>query len=342
MLNVGLVGFGFAGKVFHAPVIRAVEGLRLTTIVQRSGAGDPGYADVEVVRSVDELLTRSIDLVVVATPNTSHHPIAKQCLLAGRHVVVDKPFTVTMAEAEELVRIGQESRRVLSVYQERRYTGDCVTVQKVIADGLVGRVVTFEHHFDRFRPALKSGAWREQRLPGSGVWYDLGPHLLDFALLVCGIPEAIGADIRIERDGAVVDDAFDVALYYPRMRAVLRGSMLASGSAPTFVVHGTKGSFIKYGQDPQEGALKAGQTPDAPDWDHEAAEWYGKLTTAEGTRVVPTVPSNFTRYYENVRDAIFGTAPLAVTPAQALEVMRGLLLAVASSAQRRVLPWKER
>jgi len=342
MLRVGLVGFGFASKVFHAPVIRAVEGLRLTTIVQRSGTGDPGYADVEFVRSVDELLERSIDLVVVATPNTSHHPIAKQSLLAGRHVVVDKPFTVTMAEAEELVRVGKDARRVLSVYQERRYTGDCVTVQKVISDGLVGRVVTFEHHFDRFRPELKPGAWREARLPGSGVWYDLGPHLLDYALLVFGIPEAIGADIRIERDGAVVDDAFDVTLHYPRMRAVLRGSMLASGSAPTFVVHGTKGSFIKYGQDPQEGALKAGQSPDEKAWDHEAPELYGKLTTPEGTRVVPTVPSTFTRYYENVRDAILGTAPLAVTPAQALDVMRGLLLAVSSSEQRRVLPWGQR
>jgi len=341
MLKVGVVGFGFATKVFHAPVIRAVEGLRLTTIVQRSGSGDPGYPDVEFVRSVDELLERPLDLIVVATSNTSHHPIAKQCLLAGRHVVVDKPFTVTMAEAEELVRLGQESGRVLSVYQERRYTGDCVTVQKVISDGLLGRIVTFEHHFDRFRPELKAGAWREQRLPGSGVWFDLGPHLLDYALLVFGIPEAIGADIRIERDGAVVDDAFDVTLHYPKMRAILRGSMLASGSAPTFVVHGTKGSFIKYGQDPQEGALKAGQTPDAPDWDRESPDLYGKLTTAEGTRAVPTVPSTFTRYYENVRDVILEKAALAVTPAQAIEVMRGLLRAVASSEQRRVLPWRE-
>jgi len=341
MLNVGLVGFGFATKVFHAPVIRAVTGLRLTTIVQRSGAGtdDPNYADVTFVRSVEELLARPVDLVVVATSNTSHHPIAKQCLLAGRHVVVDKPFTVTMAEAEDLVRVGQEARRVLSVYQERRYTGDCVTVQKVISEGRLGRIVTFEHHFDRFRPELKPGAWRELKLPGSGVWYDLGPHLLDYALLVFGIPEAIGADIRIERDGAVVDDAFDVTLHYPRMRAVLRGSMLASGSAPTFVVHGTEGSFIKYGRDPQEGALKAGQTPDAPDWDRESPELYGKLTTAEGTRVVPTVPANFTRYYENVRDVILGKAPLAVTPAQALDVMRGLLLAVVSSEQGSRVEW---
>ena len=280
--------------------------------------------------------------MVVGTPNTSHHPIAKQSLLAGRHVVVDKPFTVTLAEAEELVRLAKETGRLLSVYQERRYTGDCVTVQKVVSDGLLGRIVTFEHHFDRFRPELKPGAWREQRLAGSGVWFDLGPHLLDFAMLMFGIPQAIGADIRIERDGAVVDDAFDVTLHYPRMRAILRGSMLATGPAPTFVVHGTKGSFLKYGQDPQEGALKAGQTPDMPNWDVESPEMYGRLTTPEGPRVVPTVPSSFTRYYENVRDAILGKTELAVTPEWALDVMRGLLLAALSSEKRCVLPWGSR
>jgi predicted dehydrogenase len=319
-----------------------VEGLRLTTIVQRRGAGDPPYADVDFVRTVDELLTRPIDLVVIATPNTSHHLIAKQCLLAGRHLVVDKPFTVTLAQAEDLVRLAKEARRVLSVYQERRYTGDCVTVQQLVSDGVLGRIVAFEHHFDRFRPELKAGAWREQRLPGSGVWYDLGPHLLDYALLLFGIPQAIGADIRIERDGAVVDDAFDVMLYYPKMRAVLRASMLAAGPAPTFVVHGTKGSFIKYGQDPQEGALKAGHTPDMPNWDLESPELHGRLTTPEGTRAVPTVRSSFTRYYENIRDVILGKTDLAVTPDQALDVMRGLELAVASSEQRCVLPWGDR
>jgi scyllo-inositol 2-dehydrogenase (NADP+) len=340
LIDVGLVGFGFAGKVFHAPVIRAVKGLRLTTIVQRSGAGDPGYGDVAFVPSVDELLARPLDLVVVATPNTSHHPIAKQCLLAGRHVVVDKPFTNTLAEAEELVRLAKEKGRLLSVYQERRYTGDFVTVQKVLADGALGRIVSYEAHFDRFRPELKPGAWREKPLPGSGVWFDLGPHLFDQALLLFGVPDAIGADIRIGRDGAQIDDAFDVTLHYPRMRALLRASMLAHPLAPSFAAHGTKGSFIKYGLDPQEAALKAGGTPADANWDVEPPELYGKLTTAEGTRVVPTIPSTFTRYYENVRDAIQGEAPLAVTPEQALDVMRGLLLAISSSEQRRVLPWK--
>src|SRR5437016_9564632 len=341
MLNVGLVGFGFAGKTFHAPVIRVVEGLRLTTIVQRHGGGtpDPRYADVEFVRSVDELLSRAVDLVVIATPNTSHHPIAKQCLLAGRHVVIDKPFTTTVAEAEELVRLAAKQRRVLSVYHNRRYVGDFVTLRQLLSEGVLGRVVQFESHFDRFRPERKPAAWREQPLPGSGLWFDLGPHLLDQALVLFGIPQAISADIRIEREGAVVDDAFDVTLHYPHMRAVLRASLLVASPGPTFAVHGTQGSFIKYGLDPQEAALKAGRTPDEANWDREPAELYGTLTTPEGTRTIATVPSSFAHYYENVRDAILGKAPLAVTPEQALNVMRGLALAVASSQRRCVLPW---
>jgi len=341
MLNVGLVGFGFAGKVFHAPVIRVVEGLRLTTIVQRSGGGapDPRYADVEFVKSVAELLTRAIDLVVIATPNTSHHPIAQQCLLDGRHVVIDKPFTTTAAEADELVQLGKEKRRVLSAYQNRRYVGDFVTLQRLLSEGVLGQVAIFESHFDRFRPELKPTAWREQPQPGSGLWFDLGAHLLDQALVLFGMPQAISADIRIERQGAAVDDAFDVTLHYPHMRALLRASMLAASPGPTFAVHGAKGSFIKYGLDPQEAALKSGRTPDESNWDAEGLEMYGKLTTPEGTRTIPTIPSSFTHYYENIRDAILGTAQLAVMPEQALNVMRGLELAVASSQKRCVLPW---
>ena len=339
MLNVGLVGFGFAAKVFHAPVIRAVDGLLLTTIVQRHGPPDQRYADVEFVRSVDELLTRKIDLVVVATPNTSHYPIAKQCLLTGRHVVVDKPFTPTLAEAEELVQVAKQQRRIVTVYQDRRYTGDFATVQQVVGEGALGRVVTFESHFDRFRPELKPNAWREQAHPGSGVWFDIGPHLFDQALLLFGVPEAIVADIRIERDGAVVDDAFDVTLYYRHARAVLRASMLRPPHGPTWIVNGTKGSFIKYGMDPQEAALKEGRTPDEPDWDSEPPDLYGKLVTADATRTVPTLRTSFAHYYENVRDAMLGTAELAVSPEWSLEVMRGLELAVASSRTRSVLPW---
>lgn len=339
MLNVGLVGFGFAGKVFHAPVIRAVDGMRLRAIVQRHGPTDPKYADVEFVRSTDELLQRPIDLVVVATPNTSHHSIAKQALLAGRHVVVDKPFTTTLAEAQDLVRVAQQQQRIVTVYQDRRYTGDFATVQKVVADGALGRVTSYESHFDRFRPDQKPHAWREEPLPGSGVWFDIGPHLFDQVLLLFGIPDAIEADIRIERDGGRVDDAFDVTMHYARVRATIRASMLRQPVGPTWIVNGTKGSFVKYGMDPQEGALKEGRLPTEPDWDTDPPELHGRLLTANGSRAVPTLRSSFTRYYENVRDAMLGKAELAVTPAWCLDVMRGLVLADQSSRAGSRVPW---
>jgi len=333
MLNVGLVGFGFAGKVFHAPVIRAVEGLRLAAIVQRSGGSD-------VLHSVDELLARAIDLVVIATPNTSHYAIAKQCLLAGRHVVIDKPFAPILREAQDLAELAKQQRRVLSVYHNRRYVGDFVTLQRLVSGGTLGRIVAYESHFDRFRPELKPGAWRERAEPGAGVWFDIGPHLLDQAFVLFGTPRAVAADIRIERDGAAVDDAFDVTLHYPNLRAVLRASMLAAAPGPSFAVHGTGGSFIKYGVDAQEAALKAGRTPGEPDWDVDPPALYGMLTTPEGTRAVPTIPSSYAHYYENVRDAILGKAELAVTPQQALDVMRGLELAVTSNQRRCVVPWE--
>ena len=339
MLNVGLVGFGFAGQVFHAPVISCVEQLRLAAIVRRSGERDPRYPDTEFVRSVEDLLARPIDLVVIATPNTSHAPIAKQCLLAGKHVVIDKPFATTATEAEELIAIAEERKLLLSVYQNRRYVGDFVTLQKLLAENALGRITSFESHFDRFRPELRPGSWREQPIPGSGLWFDLGAHLLDQVLVIFGIPEAVSADIRIERDGATVDDASDVTLHYPRMRAMLRISMLAAAPGPMFIVRGTKGTFIKYGLDPQEEALKAGRLPNKSDWDCEPPELYGKLTTAEGTTTIPTTPSNFTHYYANIRDAILGKIDLAVKPQQSLAVMRGIELALAASAQRRTLPW---
>ena len=339
MLNVGLVGFGFAGQVFHAPVIRAVDGLRLTTIVRRSREPDPRYPDVAFVASVDELLARPVDLVVIATPNPSHHPIAAQCLHAGRHVVIDKPFTTTLAETEDLLRLAEAQSRVLSAYQNRRYVGDFVTVQRVLRDRVLGRVTSFECHFDRFRPALRAGAWRERPEPGSGVWFDLGPHLLDQTLVLFGVPEALAADIRTERDGAEADDAFDVTLYYPRMRALLRASVLTAAPGPSFLVHGTQGSFAKYGLDSQEAALKAGRSPREAGWDADPPELYGRLTTPDGARPVPTIPSNYTHYYENVRDAIRGRTALAVGPDAIRNVMRGLELGVVSSRERRTLRW---
>lgn len=346
MIDVGLIGFGFAGRTFHAPVIAAVEGLRLAAILQRHGAeAEQACPGARVVRSIEELLAiKSIRLVVIATPNPSHFDLAKQCLLAGRDVVIDKPFATTYAEAAELVAVAGENKRVLSVYQNRRWDGDFQTVRHLLDQNKLGRIVLFESHFDRFRAQLKANAWRERSEPGSGVLFDLGPHLIDQAMLLFGTPEAVSADVRIEREGATVDDAFDVVLHYPGTRALLRAGMLVSTPTPRFVIHGTQGGYLKYGLDPQEDALKRGETPAGEFWGYEAPERWGTLLTLQGdsfhSEPLATMPGDYRQYYQNIRDAILGNAPLAVTPEQALAVMRAIELAMESSRKRCVIPWK--
>jgi predicted dehydrogenase len=353
-IQVGLVGFGFAGSTFHAPIIDGVDGLHLAAILQRSGdSAAQAYPDARVVRSLSEILALdSISLMVVATPNDSHASIARECLLAGRDVVIDKPFAPSDTEATEIADLAESHGRLLSVYQNRRWDGDFKTLQKLVASGDLGRVISYESHFDRFRPELRAGAWREQAGPGTGVLFDLGPHLIDQALVLFGLPDAVSGDVRLERDGAAAADAFDITLHYPRLRAYLRATMLASRPGPHFVVHGTLGSYVKFGLDPQEDALKRGERPrDATDWGREPAAACGILTlgaigapSGRGIpthpceeRKIPTEPGDYRGFYQNVRDAILGKAALAVTPAVALRVMRVIELAQQSSRERRLV-----
>ena len=344
MIDVGLIGFGLAGRAFHAQVIRAVPGLRLAAILQRSGDdAAEKYPDVRVVRTVEELLAISeIRLVVIATPNDSHFPLAQQCLAAGRDVLVDKPFTATFAEAVELVEFAKQKGRLLTVYQNRRYDGDFQAIHQLVASGALGRIVRFETNYDRFRPQLKAGAWRERSGPGTGIFFDIAPHLIDHGLLLFGLPDAITADIRIERDGAVVDDAFDVAFHYPRgLRADLRSSILAAAPRPRFTLLGTRGAFVKQTVDPQESNLRRGHIPTDTAWGAEPEENWGLLTLSEnGTftqRRVPSATCDYRDFYANLRDAILGKAELAVTPEWALDVMRILELARQSSNERRTV-----
>ena len=342
-IHVGLIGFGLAGRVFHAPMIRAVNGLRLAAILERRGDEARGrYPDVRIVRTLDEMLAiESIRLIVIATPNSTHHSLAAQCLQAGRDIVVDKPFATTYAEAAELVRIAKRSGRMITVFQNRRWDGDFRTIRSLINKKTLGRIVLFESHFERYRPKLRPGAWREGTEPGSGILFDLGPHLLDQALVLFGAPLAVSADVRIEREGAAADDAFDVVLYYSTLRAVLRSTMLACDPGPRFIVHGTEGSYVKHGLDPQEDALVRGETPRNSGWGLEPKERWGTLALSQDGAItraqIATEAGDYRRYYENVRDAIVSGAPLDVTPEQALTVMRLLELARQSSRERRTL-----
>jgi predicted dehydrogenase len=346
-VQVGVIGFGLGGRVFHAPIISAVPGLQLAAIVERSGdTARAAYPNVKVVRTVSELLAiDSIELVVVTTPNPTHLDLARQCLMAGRHVVVDKPFATTYADAAELVRIAEERGRLITVYQNRRWDGDFLTLRRIMQDGRLGRLVLFESHMERYRPMLKSEAWRELPFPGSGLWFDLGPHLLDQAFVLFGSPESMAAELRAERDGAAVDDAFDVVLQYPRMRVLLRSNLLTCVPGPRFRLNGAQGSFVKYGSDPQEDALKAGEKPGRPNWGQEPKENWGTLSIADGDNItetrIPTETGDYRRYYENVRDAIVSGAPLDVSPQHALRIMQALELGIESSKRGCRLPFKD-
>lgn len=340
-LRVALVGYGFAGRTFHAPLIAATHGLQLHTIVSSQAsqvrADHPG---VTVHDGLDAALADpAVDLVVIATPNTLHAAQAHAALDAGKHVVVDKPFTVTSVEARGVAEHAERSGRVLSVFQNRRYDSDFEALRSLIADGALGTVTQFESHFDRFRPDVRD-RWREQAMAGSGLWYDLGPHLLDQALQLFGMPHAITADIALQRDGARSDDYFHVQLCYDRLRVLLHASTLVAANGLRFAVHGTGGSFMKDGLDAQEDALKAGRTPGDEGWGIDPRP--GTLTTMHGdvatTHVVHGPPGDYRRYYAAVRDAIHGTGPNPVTAAYAVTVMTLLERAIDSNATRREVP----
>jgi scyllo-inositol 2-dehydrogenase (NADP+) len=346
MIEVGLIGFGLAGRAFHAPVIRAVPGLHLAAVLQRSGnEASEKYPDVRIVRDLDELLAiKDIQLIVIATPNDTHYPIARQCLEAGRDVVVDKPFTTTLEEASSLVQTAKSAGRLLTVYQNRRYDGDFQAICQLLTAGTLGRIVRFETSYDRYRPQLKPGGWRETQRPGSGILFDIAPHLIDHALVLFGLPEAVTADVRIERENAVADDSFDITLHYPDgLRAVLKSSILAAVPRPRFVVFGTEASFVKQSFDPQENNLRHGNIPANSAWGFEPEQNWGVLTIPTKDsfeqRRVPSAVCDYRDYYSNVRDAILGRAALAVTPEYALDVVRMLELARESSQKRCTIPW---
>jgi scyllo-inositol 2-dehydrogenase (NADP+) len=339
-IRTGLVGFGHGGTIFHAPFVDAIDGLELAAILQRHGdSAAQAYPGVSIARSMDELLALpDLDLIVISTPPSTHFDLAAQALEANKHVVLDKPFVATSDEARQLIELGRARNRILSVYQNCRWDGDFNTLQQILTSGELGRLVTFESRYDRYRPGPRTKPWQEKTLPGNGVLHDLGAHLVDQALVLFGIPEAIVADVRLERDLAVVNDAFTVYLYYPRMRVLLSSTMLARTAGPRFVAHGTLGSFVKYGLDPQERALQGGATLGGPHWGKDPEPNWGTLATMRDgqpvERRIPTLPGDYRKYYENVRDAIWGVAPLAVTAEQGWRTIRLLELALESSAAR--------
>lgn len=349
-LNVGLLGYGFAGQTFHAPLISAVPALRLAAVAssqpERVAADWPS---AHVLPSPAALLALPhIDLVVVATPNDSHAPLAQAALRAGKHVLVDKPFTLDLAQALALRQLAATQQRLLSVFHNRRWDSDFLTVKKLLGAQTLGRLCLAELHFDRFRPEVRQ-RWRESAALGGGLWFDLGPHLLDQALQLWGWPDAIRSELSTQRDAAVADDAFDTVLHYEQgphagLRVRLAASQLTALPRPRFALHGTRGSFVKHGLDTQEDALRAGARPGWPataDWGRDASP--GRLCVpasghaAEG-QPWPSEAGNYMALYAALADALSGLGPNPVTPDDAIDVMRLIELGRRSHAERRSLP----
>ena len=354
-VGVGVIGFGLATKVFHAPFVSAVPGLKLAAILERRGnEAAQSYPAAKTVRSLEQLLAEpEIGIIVVATPNETHFPLAKQALGAGKHVVIDKPFAPTSAEAAELIALA-ESKGVLAMpFHNRRWDGDFLTVKKILGRGDLGRLVTLESHFDRYRPILRENTWKDSAGDSQGLLMDLGPHLVDQALALFGLPKTVTASVRRDRDDKRIEDAFDIALGYTQkdgndLLVWCRSSMLACDNSPRFLLHGTAGSFRKHGLDPQEPALVGGaKVPriGEGEWLQEDESLWGTLTVAPvlaepGTLVrtqVRTELSDYRHFYENVRDAVNGKAELAVPSAAGFQVVRLLELARKSSAEGRTV-----
>mmetsp|Transcript_31826 Transcript_31826/g.50802 ORF Transcript_31826/g.50802 Transcript_31826/m.50802 type:complete len:359 (-) Transcript_31826:1712-2788(-) len=343
-LKVGIVGFGMSAKVFHAPLIASSDRFEFAGVVERrSNVAEGMYQGVKTFRSLEEMCQdKSIDVVVITTPSRMHYENCVQVLNANKHCIVEKPFTVTSKEAYALDKLAKESGNLLSVYHNRRWDGDFLTVKDIVHQGLVGDIVEYEAHFDRFRPTIKN-AWREQNMPGSGILYDLGSHLLDQAVELFGRPDGITADVGIQRAGAQVDDFFDVELHYSsKLRVRLKAGMLVREEGPIVVLHGSKGSFVKYGRDPQEDALKSGETPSSlgSEWGKTAESSWGTINTDVGTLhfkgKLETLAGRYQSYYENIAESIEKSSQLLeVTGDQAAFVILLIELALQSSRERK-------
>ncbi len=339
-VNVGLVGFGFSGATFHAPIVNAVQGLNLRKVVSSNAEKvRSSLSDVSVVESFDLLIEDDeIELVIITTPNEHHFPMAKQALESGKHVVIEKPFAVSVDECERLIDVAQTNGKLLSVYHNRRFDSDFLTIQKLLKEDHLGEVMTFEAHYDRYRAEVRD-RWREQDRKGSGILFDLGSHLIDQALTLFGIPDAISADVMAQREDGKTDDYFHLILHYGRKRIILHGGSLVMQHGPRYQIHGMKGSFVKSGIDPQEEALKQGRSPGDSGWGEESSQYYGVLTQNENESVVKSVPGSYQTYYEDMYRAICENEPLPVMAKEALNVIKVIELAVKSSEEKRMIEW---
>jgi scyllo-inositol 2-dehydrogenase (NADP+) len=338
-----LLSYGMSGEVFHAPLIAAHPQFQLHTIVQRSSThATQRYPQVRVVDRVEKVFQDdAIELIVVNTPNDTHTDFVTRALEAGKHVIVEKPFTVTAAEADQLIALAKKKNKILTVFQNRRWDGGFLTVKKILGNNLIGKMVELEVHYDRFRNYIQPATWKEETGRGTGILYNLGSHMLDQIILLFGFPREIDARIGIQRPGGKVDDYYDIRLQYNGFHIIVKSSYLVREQGPQYILHGTEGSFVKYGIDPQEQALKEGKTPGTSGWGTEDKQYWGKLNTSiQGIHVegvIETLPGDYLAFYQNIYEVIRQNKPLAVKPEESREVIRLIELCYESNRTRQTV-----
>jgi len=345
-VQAALCSYGMSGQVFHGPLLEAHPGFKITKILERTRNDSEGrHPSARITRQFSSILRDpAVELVVINTPDHLHYEMTGEALEAGKHVVVEKPFTLKYSHAAELVRMASNKGLLLTVFQNRRWDGDFLTVKELIESAKLGRLVEFESHFDRYRNYIQD-SWKDSGSSGTGTLYNLGSHLIDQALMLFGMPCSLFCDSRLLRDGAKTDDSFDLFLRYPGVKCLLRSSYLVREPGPRFMLHGTEGSYLKWGVDPQEAAMKSGAIPGSGDWGMEPESDWGRInTTCNGKHLegpYPTRPGNYPAFYDNVYEAIRLNAPPAVSPEAAADVVMIIEAAYESSRTGRVVGLKE-
>ncbi len=324
MIKVGIIGYGLSGRYLQAPFFDNIAEYSLDAIVTNSFNPKEQFPGVIVLKSAAELFNdNNIDLISICSPSDTHFEYAKQALLAGKHCLVEKPFTATMAEAEELFELARNVKKVITVFQNRRFDSDFLTIKKIIKSGVLGEILSFDTHFDRYKPVLNSKKWKESLQPGNGILYDLGSHILDQAIMLFGKPKSISGQKYTQREGSDIDDAFDMRLNYGKLKVKLSASLLVKKQGPRYTIHGSLGSFTKTGIDVQEDHLKEGLLPNDVNFGIESEADYGLLTYEKDgedfTKKIITEKGNWVAYFQNLADAINGKAELEVKDFQILE-----------------------
>ena len=342
-IKTAIASFGMSGLVFHGPALKVNPGFEVVNILERTkNISQKLFPEANIVRDYNDMLKNSdVELVIVNTPDKFHYEMAKLAILSGKNVVVEKPVTLDSAQAAELLALAREKKLVLTVYQNRRWDGDFRTVQKVLAENKLGRLIEFESHFDRYRTYITPETWKEEGDQYSGVLYNLGSHMVDQAYVLFGKPLAVTAHLKIVRTAGIVTDYYDIRLEYEKFAALLKCSYLVKKPGPRYILHGELGSFYKSGIDPQEELLKAGNLPEGENWGTEPPEMWGNISYQKGgndfEEVVETLPGNYNIFYNNVFDAIRNGAELFVKPEEAVEVVKILEACLKSNREKRTV-----